>query len=69
MISMKVRGMHCGGCVGKVKRAVNAVDQAAHIQIDLKSGVVEVKSSHPVAEIVKTIKMLGYEVTDVTENR
>lgn len=67
MISMKVHGMHCGGCAGKVKRAVNAIDQSAHIQIDLKSGQVEVQSTCSAEEIVKTIRTLGYDVTDVKD--
>uniref|UniRef100_A0A0Q9YUK0 Copper chaperone CopZ n=3 Tax=Candidatus Berkiella aquae TaxID=295108 RepID=A0A0Q9YUK0_9GAMM len=67
MISLKVHGMTCGGCVSKVKHAVNSLDQSANVHIDLKSGLVEVQSRHPTAEIVKIIKTLGYEVTNVTE--
>ncbi len=67
MISLKVNGMTCGGCVSIVKHAVNSLDQSANVHIDLKSGLVDVQSSHPTAEIVKVIKALGYEVTDVTE--
>lgn len=69
MIIMKVHGMHCGGCVGKVKRAVSACDQSANIQIDLKSGQVEVESSKSAAEIVNIIKTLGYDITDVKETK
>lgn len=65
MISMKVHGIHCGACAGKVKRAVNELDKSAHIQIDVKSGQVEVQSTHPAEEIVKIIKTLGYDVTDM----
>lgn len=67
MISMKVHGMTCGGCVSKVKRTVSALDPSAQIQIDLKSGLVEVQSSHPASEIVNVIKTLGYDVTDVND--
>lgn len=67
MISMKVHGMHCNGCVGKVKHALNALDQSARIQIDLKSGQVEIQSSHLAVEFVQIIKKLGYEVTDIKE--
>lgn len=67
MISMKVHGMHCGGCAGKVKRAINAIDQSAQIQIDLKSGQVKVQSNCSAEEIAKTIKTLGYDVSDVKD--
>ena len=62
MISLKVHGMTCGGCVSRVKRAVNSLDQSANVQIDLKSGQVEVQSSYPANEIVNIIQKLGYEV-------
>lgn len=69
MISLKVHGMTCGGCVSKVKRAVNSLDQSANVQIDLKSGEVKIQSSHPAAEFVTQIKTLGYDVTDVDEKK
>lgn len=67
MISMKVHGMHCGGCVNKVKRTVCDLDPSAKVQIDLKSGQVEIQSGHPASEIVNVIETLGYDVTDVSE--
>jgi copper chaperone len=67
MINLKVHGMTCGGCVSKVKRAVNSLDQSAQIQIDLKSGQVEVQSSHSAEEFVQIIKKIGYEVTEIKE--
>lgn len=62
MISMKVHGMHCGGCVSKITHAVNSLDHSANVKIDLKSGQVEVQSNQPIAEIVNIIKKLGYDV-------
>jgi copper chaperone len=42
MIPIKVTKMHCGGCANAVTRAVQGVDPAARVEIDLKSGQVSV---------------------------
>ena len=58
---IKIEGMHCSGCSGRVERALNALDGVT-ATVDLKSGTAKIVSSKEVAdEILKeTIESLGF---------
>ncbi len=62
-IKMKVTGMTCGGCTASVKKAISVLDPAAHVEVDLKTGLVEVHSDKPASDIINRIKSLGYGVS------
>ncbi|MBX9933472.1 MAG: heavy-metal-associated domain-containing protein [Methylobacterium sp.] len=49
MIPIKVTKMNCGGCAKAVTRAVQGVDPAARVEIDLKSGQVSIMPGTAVA--------------------
>ncbi len=66
MPSFDVRGMSCGHCVKAVTAAVQAIDPAAKVQIDLASGRVEVDSGAPAPAIERAIADAGYEATTVS---
>ena len=58
----QVQGMSCGHCVRAVTAAVQAVDPAAEVQVDLASGEVQVQSVGDHAAIARAIEEEGYQV-------
>lgn len=57
-----VSGMTCDGCVRAVTRAIQRIDAAAAVEIDLDSGTVAVTSNHARPEIAAAIDAAGYTV-------
>ena len=49
MIPIKVTKMHCGGCANAVTRAIQGIDPAARVEIDLKVGSVSVTPGSAIA--------------------
>ncbi|MFZ5635898.1 MAG: heavy-metal-associated domain-containing protein [Pseudomonadota bacterium] len=59
-----VQGMHCGHCVRAITRAVQALDPAARVDIDLAAGTVDVESGTATpSQIVEAIASEGYAAT------
>ena len=63
MYQLQVENMSCGHCVGSVAKAVQGIDPAAQVQIDLASKSVKVESSAPLGTISAAIVEAGYPVT------
>ncbi|MCB2253813.1 cation transporter [Pseudomonas chlororaphis] len=42
-VTLSVQGMSCGGCAGKVKRALEALDGVAQVDVVLEDGAVTVE--------------------------
>ena len=63
MQQFKVSGMSCGHCVRAVTQAIQALDQAARVEVDLAAGLVRVESTLDAAQIQAAIHEEGYEVT------
>ena len=61
MQTFKVEGMTCGGCVGAVTRAVQAVDKDAKVEVDLASRTVKVDSKVAPLQIIDVITNAGFE--------
>ncbi len=62
MIELTVDGMSCAHCVGRVTKAVQGVDAAARVEIDLATKKVSVDSSADAARIAQAIDAAGYPV-------
>lgn len=63
MLTLKVSGMTCDHCTRTVSEAVHGVDPAAHVQVELATGLVKVESSgNHHAELVQAIEEAGYSV-------
>lgn len=62
MLTLKVSGMTCDHCTRAVTKAVQGVDPAAQVQIDLASGLVKVDSAGSRAELTQAIEDAGYTV-------
>lgn len=62
MISFEVKGMSCGHCVKAVTQALQSVDPAASVAVDLARARVDVESKADAARLRAAIVEAGYEV-------
>lgn len=60
-----VAGMSCGHCVKSVTQAVQALEPAAQVQVDLKLGEVRVSGESSRAQLIEAIRQAGYGVEAV----
>jgi copper chaperone len=60
MIELHVEKMTCGGCASRVTRAVLAVDDAARVNVNLKSKTVQVESDLDSDTVASAITQAGY---------
>ncbi|WP_455924139.1 cation transporter [Pseudomonas putida] len=64
MQEFNVQGMTCGHCVRAVTQAVQALDAAAVVEVDLATAKVRVQSQQSPAAIVEAIREEGYTVAE-----
>jgi copper chaperone len=62
MLSLKVSGMTCGGCINAVTRAVQSQDPSAKVQVDLASQIVSLDTSLSKADASQLITEAGFPV-------
>ncbi|MDO8410913.1 MAG: heavy-metal-associated domain-containing protein [Phenylobacterium sp.] len=60
MLLYHVKDLSCGHCVQAVTAAINALDPAADIAIDLASKRVEVRSDREPSAVATAISKAGY---------
>lgn len=60
MVVLQVTGMSCGGCVSKITRAIQAIDQQARIEVDRATGRVVVETSESAASLRELVQRLGF---------
>ena len=65
MISFHVPDISCGHCVAHVTEAVQALDAAAQVSVDLASKQVDVQSSQPREALVAALTEAGYPPSGV----
>jgi copper chaperone len=63
MLSLKVSGMTCGGCINAITRAIQAEDPQAKVQADLASQVVDLETSLSATQASQIIADAGFPVT------
>ncbi|MGK5069182.1 heavy-metal-associated domain-containing protein [Janthinobacterium sp. RT4P48] len=63
MYQLQVENMSCSHCVGSVTKAVQAIDPAAQVQIDLASKRVTVESTSELGAISAAIVDAGFPVS------
>lgn len=68
MIPIKVTKMNCGGCAKAVTRAIQGIDPAARVEIDLTSGSVSVTPGTVIAaeRFVNVIRAAGFGAETVS---
>ena len=64
MLSLKVSGMTCGGCIKAVTRAVQAQDPQAKVEVDLATQIVKLETSLTGAEASQLITDAGFPVVN-----
>ena len=64
MLSLKVSGMTCGGCINAVTRAIQAQDPQAIVQADLATQIVSLDTSLSVAQASQLITDAGFPVSN-----
>lgn len=62
MLSLKVSGMTCGGCINAVTRAIQARDPQAKVEADLATQIVNLETSLSAAEAGQLITDAGFPV-------
>ncbi len=62
MVELKVDGMTCGGCAASVKRAVQALDSKANVDVDLPSKTVKVDTTVQLEAVKRAVEDAGYDV-------
>lgn len=60
MLTLKVSGMTCGGCVNAVTRAIQAQDPQAQVQVDLATQVVSLETSLSTEQATELITAAGF---------
>lgn len=63
MLSLKVSGMTCGGCINAITRAIKAQDPQAVIAADLASQTVNLETSLSAAQASELITQAGFPVS------
>jgi|APCry1669188910_1035180.scaffolds.fasta_scaffold343075_2 copper chaperone len=63
MLSLKVSGMTCGGCISAVTKAIQAQDPEALVQADLESQTVNLETSLSAVEASQIITDAGFPVS------
>lgn len=61
-IQLEVQGMSCGGCVKRVKDALQPITGVSHVEVDLASGHVSVGGDFPQGSdtLVLALTAAGY---------
>ena len=62
MYELKVDGMTCGGCAASVKRALQALDANANVDVDLPSKTVKVDTAAQLDTVKSAVEDAGYDV-------
>lgn len=57
---LKVTGMSCGHCVRAITQAVQALDGAAEVQVELAAGEVRVASRLSLEQLLQAVREEGY---------
>ncbi len=62
MYELKVEGMTCGGCAASVKRALQALDVNADVNVDLAAKTVKVATAAQLDAVKAAVEDAGYDV-------
>ncbi|MEI6612444.1 heavy-metal-associated domain-containing protein [Polynucleobacter sp.] len=64
MLTLKVSGMTCGGCINAVTRAIQAQDPQAKVQADLATQTVSLETSLSATQASELITDAGFPVSN-----
>lgn len=67
-INLKVNGMHCGGCAGKIKKSLESMNIEHNVDINVESGLVKIKfnsEQSTIAALKGSVEQAGFQVESV----
>jgi copper chaperone len=64
MLTLKVSGMTCGGCINAVTRAIQSRDPQAKVEADLATQTVNLETSLSAAQAGQIITDAGFPVAN-----
>lgn len=66
---IKIEGMSCGHCSGRVTKALNELEEVVEATVDLrdKSAVVELSAEVSDQLLKETVEDVGYDVVSIEE--
>ena len=59
-MKFRIDNMTCGGCARSVTRAIQKLDPAAEVSIDVDGRLVEVRSQRPEGEVAGALEAVGF---------
>ena len=61
-VTLKVEGMTCGHCVGRVQKALDAAPGVTEAKVDLDSGTAEIRfgAKTDIAKLAEIVTEAGY---------
>ena len=62
MLSLKVSGMTCGGCINAVTRAIQSEDPQAKVQADLATQIVDLETTLSAEQASRLLTNAGFPV-------
>ena len=74
MATLKIDGMHCASCVGRVEKALLAVPQVGSVSVNLVTGVAEIKGKTPdsltdYSPLIAALERVGYEAKSMDDKK
>lgn len=65
-ITLKIDGMHCGGCVRSVEKAAAGVAGVTNVRVDLARGELTADVDRPerAAELAAAVEETGFDVVE-----
>jgi copper chaperone len=60
MFVLEVSGIGCGGCVSKITKAIQSLDNQATVSVDRAAGKVNVESNESPERVRSIIEALGF---------
>lgn len=63
-ITLKIQGMHCGGCVSTIESAILKVEGVKSVKTDLGNKMVFIEGNAPLEKVLGSISATGYEAEE-----
>lgn len=64
---IKIEGMHCAHCAGRVEKTLSELDGVKKVKVDLKKKYAEITSDVEISNevIIESISEWGFEVIEI----
>lgn len=67
-VKIKVSGINCMGCVGKIKKGIESLDQESSVNVDIPSQSISIEfhaEKMKISDIKEKIEMAGFPIQSV----